>query len=446
MRNAKAAHVRIEVMKLGSADTPENFTYPKDLSSLSISQALDSATGDVLFFGDPRLQIQPVPALFDRMRQAIANDRAGLVYSDSQDHPRIDYQRGAIRDNFDFGPVLAISVPAARQVWEGGNYRWAGLYDLRLRLSEVFPIVHIPEPLYASSVTDLRPSGERQFDYVDPKNRDYQIEMEQAASAHLRRIGAWLAPDFRPVPPPAESFPVEASVVIPVRTREKTILEAVESALRQSTTFSFNVIVVDNYSTDRTTEILRGIPDPRLVHRIPARHDLGIGGCWNDALASDACGRYVVQLDSDDLYASDSSLARMVEELKRGPYAMVIGAYTMVNFKLETIPPGLIDHREWTPENGRNNALRINGLGAPRAFDTSVARKIGFPNVSYGEDYAVGLRISREYQIGRVYDSLYLCRRWEGNSDSALPLETANRYDFYKDGLRTDEILARQRR
>jgi hypothetical protein len=445
MRDAKTARVRIEAMTSGSADASENFTYPEDLSSLSISRTLASATGDVLFFGDPSVQIQPLANLFDRMRQAIVNG-AGLVYSDSEGHPRIDYQRGSIRDNFDFGPVLAISVPAARKVWEGGSYRWAGLYDLRLRLSETFPVVHIAEELYSSAVTDRRPSGERQFDYVDPRNRDYQIEMEQAATAHLRRIGAWLAPEFRPVPPADESFPVEASVIIPVRNREKTILEAVQSALRQSTQFSFNVIVVDNHSTDRTTEILRGIADSRFVHRIPQRRDLGIGGCWNDAVASPACGRYAVQLDSDDLYASESSLSRLVEELKRGPYAMVIGSYTMVNFNLETIAPGLIDHREWTPENGRNNALRINGLGAPRGFDTSVARKIGFPNVSYGEDYAVGLRISREYQIGRIYDSLYLCRRWEGNSDSALPLETANRFDFYKDGLRTDEILARQRR
>jgi hypothetical protein len=433
-------------MKFGSADTPGNFTYPKDFSSASISEILDRADSDVIFLSDPRLQVIPGPALFDRLRGAIADRGGGFAYSDSEGHPRIGYQPGSIRDNFDFGPVVAIAVPVARGVWKGGNYRWAGLYDLRLRISEATPLVHIPEALYASSTADARASGERQFDYVDPKNRDYQVEMEQAATAHLQRIGAWLAPEFRPVPAIKEAFAVEASVIIPVRNREKTILEAVESALKQSTGFSFNVIVVDNHSTDRTTEILRGISDPRLVHQIPDRLDLGIGGCWNEAIGSVFCGRYAVQLDSDDLYSSDSSLSRMVEELKRGPYAMVIGSYTMVNFKLETIPPGLIDHREWTPENGRNNALRINGLGAPRAFDTAVMRGIGFPNVSYGEDYAVGLRISREYQIGRIYDSLYLCRRWEGNSDSALPLETANRYDLYKDGLRTDEILARQRR
>jgi hypothetical protein len=417
-------------------------TYPRDLSSASITEILDRATEDVVFIADSRVGIEPRPDMFSLMADA----GAGLVYSDSEGHPRIDYQRGSIRDNFDFGPVIAISVPAARKVWKGGETRWAGLYDLRLRLSEAFPIVRIPEALYSSSILDARPTGEKQFDYVDPKNRDYQIEMEQVATSHLQRIGAWLKPEFRDVPKVAGGFPVEASVIIPVRNREKTILEAVESALKQAANFPFNIIVVDNHSTDRTTEILRGISDPRLVHLIPEPRDLAIGGCWNAAVASASCGRYAVQLDSDDLYSSDASLARIVEELKRGPYAMVVGSYTMVNFKLETIPPGLIDHREWTPDNGRNNALRINGLGAPRAFDTTVLRGIGFPNVSYGEDYAVGLRISREYQIGRIYESLYLCRRWEGNSDSALPLETANRYDSYKDGLRTDEILARQRR
>jgi hypothetical protein len=421
-------------------------TCPRDFSSASITQILANASGDVLFIGDPRVRIDPAPRMFERLSRVLAESGAGLVYSDSVNHPRIDYQLGSIRDNFDFGPVVAVSVPAARQVWQGGDTRWAGLYDLRLRLSEKFPIVRVPEPLYDASVTDNRTTGERQFDYVDPRNRDYQIEMEHVATAHLRRIGAWLPPEFKPVPHSDDVFPVEASVIIPVRNRERTILDAVRSALSQSAAFPFNVIVVDNHSTDRTTEILRGFSDSRLVHLIPGRTDLGIGGCWNEALASRSCGRYAVQLDSDDLYSSGYSLERIVEELKGGPYAMVIGSYTMVDFRLETIPPGLIDHREWTRENGRNNALRINGLGAPRAFGTAIVRAIGFPNVSYGEDYAVAVRISRDYEIGRIYDSLYLCRRWEGNSDSALPLETANRYDAYKDGIRTDEILARQRR
>lgn len=420
-------------------------TYPPDLSSSGISRFLQNATDEVVLLQDPRVHVEPKPHMIERFSQAIKSG-AGFAYSDSVGHPRIDYSTGSIRDNFDFGPVFAIGCAAARKVWEDGKTRWAGLYDLRLRLSESFPIRHIAEPLYESSVLDTRSSGEKQFDYVDPKNRDYQIEMEQVATAHLRRIGAWLPPEFRPVPRSTDAFPLEASIIIPVRNRERTILDAVHSALSQSAGFSFNVIVVDNHSTDRTTELLRAVKDSRLVHLIPESRDLGIGGCWNAALASKSCGRYAVQLDSDDLYSSEHSLGRIVDELKRGPYAMVIGSYMMVNYKLEQIPPGLIDHREWTRENGRNNALRINGLGAPRAFDTAVVRSIGFPNVSYGEDYFMGLRISRDYEIGRIYDSLYLCRRWEGNSDSALPRETVNRYDSYKDELRTHEILARQRR
>jgi hypothetical protein len=422
-------------------------THVQDLSSRSVAEVLRIAASDPVFLVvDPRVSIDLKPHTLERMTSVMNERGAGLVYSDSDGHPRIDYQLGSIRDNFDFGPLAAISIRAAKEVWRDGAHKWAGFYDLRLRLSERFPIVRIPEPLYAATVADARASGERQFDYVDPKNRAYQVEMEVVATEHLQRIGADLAPVFRSVPRSEAVFPVEASVVIPVRNREKTILDAVRSALSQVAPFSYNVIVVDNHSTDRTTELLKSVGDARLVHLIPQRTDLGIGGCWNEAVASKQCGRYCVQLDSDDLYESQSSLARIVTELRDGGYAMVIGAYTMVNFDLQTIPPGLIDHREWTRDNGRNNALRINGLGAPRAFDTAVLRGIGFPNVSYGEDYAVGLRISREYEIGRIYDSVYLCRRWEGNTDSALPLETVNRYDAYKDKIRTDEILARQRR
>jgi hypothetical protein len=366
---------------------------------------------------------------------------AGWVYSDSDGHPRINCQPGSIRDNFDFGAVVAVRAEAFEK---GAEAHWSSLYDLRLRISGKFPVVRIPEPLYSSSVADARPTGQKQFDYVDPRNRDYQIEMERIATAHLKRIGAYLDPRFEAVPQPADSFAVRASVVIPVRNRERTILDAVNSVLAQKTGFDFNVIVVDNHSTDRTTELLRGVDDSRLVHLIPSRRDLGIGGCWNEAIYSARCGRYAVQLDSDDLYGGDNVLARLVGELESGPYAMVIASYTMVDFSLKEIPPGLIDHREWTRENGRNNALRINGLGAPRAFDTSVLRRIGFPNVSYGEDYAVALRISRDFEISRIYDSVYLCRRWEGNTDTALPLETANRYDAYKDWLRSVEIQARQ--
>jgi len=416
-------------------------------SSQTVEEMVANAGSDVMVIGDSRLQIDPANGMYERMTQIVRDSGAGLVYSDSAGHPRIEYQLGSIRDNFDLGAVLAISVPAAREaVKESGNYQWGGLYDLRLRLSEKRPIIRIPEPLFASSIEEERPSAETQFDYVDPRNRDYQIEMERIATRHLQRIGAVLPPGFRKAERSADSFVVEASIVIPVRNRERTILEAVWSALSQKPGFDFNVIVVDNRSTDQTTEILRKIEDPRLIHIVPERTDLGIGGCWNLAVQSPACGRYVVQLDSDDLYSSDTCLGRIVEELRRGPYAMVVGSYSMVNFDMQPLPPGLIDHREWTDDNGPNNALRINGLGAPRAFDTAILRRIGFPNVSYGEDYAVGLRISRQYAIGRIYESVYLCRRWEGNSDSALPLETANRYDFYKDWLRTNEIRARQRR
>lgn len=417
--------------------------YPADQSSSSLQELIDRAESDVLFIGDPRVQVEPGNRMFDRMSQVLRDSGAGLVYSDAAEHPRIDHQPGSIRDNFDFGPIIAVSVEAARASGSERETKWGGLYDLRLKISERRPIVRIPEPLYRASQTDSRPSGEKQFDYVDPRNRDYQIEMEQIATAYLKRIGAWLEPRFEAVPSTNETFPVKASVIIPVRNREKTVADAVRSVLGQKAHFDFNVIVVDNHSTDQTTEILRGAGDSRLIHLIPKRSDLGIGGCWNEAIYSPQCGRYAVQLDSDDLYINDAALARIVEKLERGPYAMVVGSYTMVDFSLQQVPPGVIDHREWTRDNGRNNALRINGLGAPRAFDTPVLRRIGFPNVSYGEDYAVGLRISREYEIGRIYDSVYLCRRWEGNTDSALPLDVANRYDAYKDWIRTSEIRAR---
>jgi Glycosyl transferase family 2 len=398
---------------------------------------------DVTFLGDPRVNLHPGPRMFERMIQVMRDAGAGWVYSDSEGHPRINYQSGSIRDNFDFGAVVAVRADAFEK---GTEAHWSSLYDLRLRISGKFPVVRIPEPLYSASVADTRPTGQKQFDYVDPRNREYQIEMERIATAHLKRTGAYLEPRFETVPQPVDSFAVRASVVIPVRNRERTILDAVNSVLAQKTDFDFNVIVVDNHSTDRTTELLREVGDSRLVHLIPGRRDLGIGGCWNEAIYSAHCGRYAVQLDSDDLYAGDTVLARIVGELESGPYAMVVASYTMVDFSLKEIPPGLIDHREWTRENGRNNALRINGLGAPRAFDTSVLRRIGFPNVSYGEDYAVALRISRDFEIGRIYDSVYLCRRWEGNTDTALPLETANRYDAYKDWVRTVEIQARQQK
>ena len=420
--------------------------YPRDYSSTAIQAVLDSADSDTLFVGDSRVGVETGPRMFERMERVLLETGAGWVYADSVNHSRIDYQPGSIRDTFDFGPVIAVSVEAARKVGLDSRWKWGGLYDLRLRLSEKYRTVRIPEPLYSITTIASASTEQKQFDYVDPRNRDYQIEMEQIATAHLKRIGAWLPQDFRSVPATSEEFSVKASVVIPVRNRERTVIDAVQSALKQRTDFEFNVIVVDNHSTDTTTELLRNVHDSRLVHIIPERRDLGIGGCWNEAISSPHCGRYAVQLDSDDLYIDENVLRRIVNALDAGPYAMVIGSYTMVDFSLKEIPPGLIDHREWSRENGRNNALRINGLGAPRAYHTSILRQIGFPNVSYGEDYAVALRISRDFEIGRIYDSVYLCRRWEGNSDSALPLEVVNRYDHYKDWLRTIELRARTRR
>ncbi|MFZ4583389.1 MAG: glycosyltransferase family 2 protein, partial [Paludibacter sp.] len=300
--------------------------------------------------------------------------------------------------------------------------------------------------LYAEVETDTRKSGEKLFDYVDPKNRAVQIEMEAACTAHLKKIGAFLEPQFTQIEFDKGEFPVEASVIIPVRNRVKTIDDAIRSVLSQKTNFAFNLIVVDNFSNDGTSEIIEEIAktDNRLIHIIPNRSDLGIGGCWNAGVDSPLCGKFAVQLDSDDIYENENTLQKIVDAFYAQNCAMVIGSYTMTNFKMETIPPGLIDHKEWTPENGRNNALRINGLGAPRAFYTPVLREIKVPNTSYGEDYALGLAISREYQIGRVYDSVYMCRRWDENSDAALDVVKMNGHNFYKDKIRTIELKARK--
>ncbi|MFA6440310.1 MAG: glycosyltransferase family 2 protein, partial [Bacteriovoracaceae bacterium] len=306
-------------------------------------------------------------------------------------------------------------------------------------------IFHNQEFLYTKTESDIRISGERMFDYVDPRNISVQKENERVATSYLKNIGAYLKPKFAKVPKSSQLFPVEASVIIPVRNREKTVGEAVHSVLSQKPDFTFNVIVVDNHSTDNTTAMLRELAknDQRIKHIIPKRQDLGIGGCWNEAVLSEFCGKYAVQLDSDDLYSGNDTLQTIVNVFRKEGVAMVIGSYTLVDANLEPIPPGLIDHKEWTPANGRNNALRINGLGAPRAFYTPVVREILLPNTSYGEDYAAAIRISRQYQIGRVYTSIYNCRRWEGNTDAALPIEKVNRNDYYKDKIRTIEMRAR---
>jgi GT2 family glycosyltransferase len=421
------------------------------------------ATPYILFIPDAD-GVHPDLRAPDRLVQTAEATGAGVVYADYaevggetlREHPVNDYQRGSLRDGFDFGPLILLSTAAARRaIRKEGKipaYRWAGWYDLRLKISADRDLFRLPERLSIvhrelETVKGGKARAEGLFAYVDPANRAAQEEMEAAVTAHLKRIGAFLAPEFRDLPPTAASFPVEASVVIPVRNRIRTIGDAVASALSQRTNFPFNVLVVDNRSTDGTTERLAALAGhhPALKHLVPKRRDLTIGGCWNEAVFSELCGRFAVQLDSDDLYRGDDALQRMVDRLRRGDCAMAVGSYTLVDGQLQEIPPGLIDHREWSDANGRNNALRINGLGAPRAFDTSLLRRVGFPNVGYGEDYAVALRLSREYRIGRIYDSLYFCRRWEGNTDASLSIEQTNRHDHYKDRLRTMEIRARRK-
>lgn len=362
-------------------------------------------------------------------------------------HPLIDCQKGALRDDFDFGSVLVFRTRSFKRAVRAmtQDYEWGALYDLRLRMKK---IVHINEYLYAEIETDGRKSGEKQFDYVDPKNRAVQIEMEAICTEHLKRIGAYLPPSFKD--PDMEEFgnhefPVTATVVIPVFNRVRTVKDAVMSALSQKCDFPFNVIVVDNHSSDGTKELLDEIEDARLIHVIPVKHDLGIGGCWNLAVHHELCGEYAVQLDSDDVYSGPDTLQKIVDAFRQQKCAMVVGTYQMTDFDMNPIPPGIIDHREWTEDNGRNNALRVNGLGAPRAFWTPLLRTINLPDTSYGEDYAIGLRISREYRIGRIYDVLYCCRRWEGNSDAALDIEKVNANNLYKDRIRTWELEARMR-
>ena len=390
----------------------------------------------------------------ERLLQIAQDTNAGLVYADHYQvkggelvkAPVIDYQKGSLRDDFDFGSVLFFDAAALKESVQRmtESYQHAGLYDLRLKLSQRYALVHANEYLYSEVEEDNRKSGEKQFDYVDPRNRDRQIEMEKACTQHLKEIGGYLEPHFKDIDFNQGEFEVEASVIIPVRNRAATIGAAIESVLKQQTKFKFNLIVIDNHSTDGTTEAIDAFKaDGRVIHLVPERNDLGIGGCWNYGVNSKHCGKFAVQLDSDDLYKDEHTLQTIVDAFYEQKCAMVIGSYMMTDFDLNELPPGVIDHKEWTPDNGRNNALRINGLGAPRAFYTPVLRSIGLPNTSYGEDYAMGLNISRHYQIGRIYDVLYLCRRWGGNSDAALSIEKVNANNLYKDRIRTWELEAR---
>ena len=394
----------------------------------------------------------------ERMTDYLIEGETALVYSDYYEwkggelipHPVIDYQLGSVRDDFDFGSVLLFDSNTLKEgvlaLEQQENYSYAALYALRLFASHQGSIRHINEYLYTEVEEDLRKSGEKQFDYVNPRNREVQIEMEKAFTHYLKDTDCYLTPHFIQPNFTEGNFEMEASVIIPVRNRVRTIKDAIDSVLSQETNFPFNLLIVDNHSTDGTTEAIESYKGhPQVVHIRPERNDLGIGGCWSTAVNHPQCGRFAVQLDSDDIYSSPQTLQKIVDGFHEQKCAMLIGSYRITDFNLNTLPPGIIDHKEWTEDNGHNNALRINGLGAPRAFYTPLLREIGIPNVSYGEDYALGLAFSRNYKIGRIYEELYLCRRWEGNSDASLSIEKVNRNNHYKDSLRTREMLIRSR-
>lgn len=386
----------------------------------------------------------------ERMLQIADDTGAALVYADhfndKGNAPVIDYQMGSLRDDFDFGGLLLYRTSALKEAASvmDVDYEFAALYDLRLKVSQKGALEHINEYLYYEIETDTRKSGEKMFDYVDPKNRAVQIEMEKAVTAHLKDIGGYLEPRFKEVKFSDEPFEYEASVVIPCKNRHQTIADALKSALSQKTDFKYNVIVVDDNSDDGTVDIIKSfLGDPKLIYIAQDKTYHAIGGNWNAALHHPKCGRFAIQLDSDDVYSGDDTVQKFVDAFREQNCAMVVGTYRITDFDLNTIPPGVIDHREWTPENGRNNALRINGLGAPRGFYVPLLRQLNFPTTKYGEDYAVGLRVSREYQIGRIYDVVYNCRRWDNNSDASLDIEKVNANNLYKDRIRTWELKAR---
>lgn len=432
---------------------PEGMTATSTIKKIAECSAASKA--ETVFVYNKLNTLMPGYFGLQRFEQVLTETGAIMVYSDyysvkadgtRERHPVIDLQEGALRDDFNFGSLLAMDKEALVSIADDLDveYKAAGMYDLRLHFMREGLIIHVGEFLYTDIETDSRKSGEKLFDYVDPRNRASQIEMEKACTEHLKAIGAWLSPEKKSIDFSEEKFPVEASVIIPVRNRVRTIRDAVDSVLMQKAPFKFNVIVVDNHSTDGTTEALNEYKDDeRVVHVIPDRDDLGIGGCWNYGAARPECGKFTLQLDSDDLYSDDNVIKRIVDEFYKQNCGMLIGSYMLTDFNKNTLPPGVIDHREWTDDNGANNALRINGLGAPRCFYTPVLRKYKLPNTSYGEDYALGLEISRTFRIGRIYDVLYLCRRWEDNSDAALDVDKMNANNRYKDSIRTQELLAR---
>ena len=428
-------------------------------------EIIERDNGYVLLRVGPEREMYDAGQAGGRLLEEAVRTGAAMVYCDywlrtsdgrQKDNPVNDYQPGSVREDFDFGALVAVNEDLMEK-WEqetaegnaeGGTVlKYGRWYSLRLFLSRHGALVHLPQTLYGVDEVDLRASGQKQFDYVDPRNREAQIEMEAIFTDHLRKIGAWLPQRTRTVGEDDASYAVEASVIIPVLNRAATIQDALRSALSQQTDFPFNVIVIDNHSTDGTSERIDELAssDSRVIHVIPEETGLGIGGCWNAGISHPACGRYAVQLDSDDMYSGPDTLQRIVDVFRRERCAVVIGSYMMTDFDLRPIPPGVIDHREWTDSNGHNNALRINGLGAPRAFHAATLRSVGgFENVSYGEDYGVALRLTREYRLCRIYDPVYSCRRWGGNSDAALDISRINAHNAYKDSLRTRELLARQ--
>ncbi len=449
-----------KIVLLATTDTTESLPQCELLqtdalqSSKTMKAIAEKATADYVLLYTKHTTLNLGMFALERMIHILDDCGAGMVYADhyqvkdgkQSNAPVIDYQQGSLRDDFDFGSVLLFRADALKEAASRmkADYQFAGLYDLRLKLSQSESLVHINEYLYTEVENDTRKSGEKIFDYVDPKNRNRQIEMEAACTEHLKEIGGYLEPKFEHIEFDKGDFEYEASVIIPVRNRIRTIRDAIRSVLSQQADFKFNLIIIDNHSTDGTSEAIDEFrDDPRLIHIIPERNDLGIGGCWNLGVHHPKCGKFAVQLDSDDVYKDEHTLATMVRAFYEQNCAMVVGTYMMTDFNMNMIAPGIIDHREWTPENGRNNALRINGLGAPRAFYTPVLREVKVPNTSYGEDYALGLNFSRRFQIGRVYDVVYLCRRWDDNSDASLDVVKMNGHNLYKDRIRTWELQAR---
>ncbi len=423
-------------------------------SSATMKKIAEAANCDLMLLYTKYDTLVPGYLSLERFARLASDSKAGMLYADSysvvdgvkSNLPVIDYQFGSLRDDFNFGSLLIFNTADFKKAASGINadYKAAGLYDLRLRLSRIAPLVHVNEYLYTEIAAPKQDSGEAIFSYVDPKNRGVQIEMEKACTEHLKAIGGYLPPKFSKIEFDKGDFEYEASVIIPVRNRVRTIRDAIRSVLSQKTSFPFNLIIIDNHSTDGTSEAIEEFSgDPRVIHIVPDRDDLGIGGCWNAGVSHPKCGKFAVQLDSDDVYADENTLAKVVNAFYEQNCGMVVGTYMLTDIDMNMIPPGVIDHKEWTPENGRNNALRINGLGAPRAFYTPMLREIRVPNTSYGEDYALGLAFSRHHQIGRIYDVLYLCRRWEDNSDHALDIVKTNSNNLYKDRIRTWELQAR---